>query len=437
MLNSRTDYHKILLNVASEGKQKEYIQAWIDAGESSRAAGRTLGIDNALIRQAVRRCRKKAVQQAASPDHDLVHDIPEGMRNRGQSIKYDADGNIMEFWNKSAIAGREPEEAVQIPNRRVVKTATMYDAQGKVGAQWVTEKPEDQQREAEWIAFAKELAAELPRVEPATDTNWLKANTNSSLMTVYPVGDHHVGMLAWDKENADGKDYDLKIAESHLMNAMDYLVDRSPVSKRGLILFLGDFMHYDSWMPVTPEHKNLLDADSRAPKMIRVAVRLIRYAITRALQKHEVVDVGIEIGNHDPYSAIWMMESLNAIYENEPRVSINTSPMHYHYWRHGKVLIGTHHGHQVKPEKLPLIMASDKADWWGQTKHRVWHTGHVHHDSVLEFNGCKVEKHRILAPADAYASQKGYRSGRDMKAIVYHDEHGEVSRYTVNPEMFS
>jgi hypothetical protein len=41
----------------------------------------------------------------------------------------------------------------------------------------------------------------------------------------------------------------------------------------------------------------------------------------------------------------------------------------------------------------------------------------------------------VLAAKDAWHSEKGYRSKRDMKAIVLHREYGEVARHTFNPDM--
>jgi hypothetical protein len=46
-----------------------------------------------------------------------------------------------------------------------------------------------------------------------------------------------------------------------------------------------------------------------------------------------------------------------------------------------------------------------------------------------------VERHRTLAPADAYASKSGYISGRDAKVITYSKRFGEVSRLIINPDM--
>ena len=253
-------------------------------------------------------------------------------------------------------------------------------------------------------------------------------------MACYPIGDHHLGMLSWNQET--GADYDLKIGEELLVSAANYLIEKSGDAKDALVLFLGDFMHYDSFKPVTPTSGNLLDADSRFPKMVRAAIRSMRYFIERAAEVHNNVHVVVEIGNHDLSSSIFLMEALKNIYENDPRITVDTSPKHFHYFRYGNNLIGTHHGHgrHAKLADLPLIMATDKAADWGETTFHYWFTGHVHHDQVKDFPGCRVESVRVLAAEHAWAAQHGYRSKRDMKAIIFDKEFGEVARHTINPE---
>jgi len=150
----------------------------------------------------------------------------------------------------------------------------------------------------------------------------------------------------------------------------------------------------------------------------------------------------VEIGNHDLSSSIFLMECLWNTYEKEIRVTIDTSPMHFHYFRFGQVLIGTHHGHGVAMDKLPLIMATDRKEDWGETTHRYWWTGHKHTRKTMvgvgaqDFSGCTVEQFRVLAATDAWASQKGYRAIRGMTSIILHKKYGEVARQNVNPEMF-
>ena len=109
----------------------------------------------------------------------------------------------------------------------------------------------------------------------------------------------------------------------------------------------------------------------------------------------------------------------------------------FHYYKYGRVLLMSHHGHgrAAKLRQLPLVMATDRPEDWGQTDFRYIFTGHVHHDHVIEFPGARVESLRVLAPADAYAANNGYRSGRDMKGIVIHPQYGETMRTLVNPIM--
>ena len=411
-------------------RQWEVLESLWEHG-SERKAAKALGVHKSAIGQAKKAVLKKAAQHGWAPEYDLTHELPDGLALRGTSIRYDNQGKIQQYWNKSRLEGRDPEEVFHLPDpKKVVKVSTLYDQMGQVSQQWIAEKPEDIVREALWRQFAKDLAEDLPK---ADKTPAPKQPLASDLMACYPVGDHHNGQLSWHEET--GEDYDLTIAEARLKGAIDHLVGVTPACEVAALIFLGDLLHYDSFEAITPTNKNRLDPDSRYPKMVRVALRGVRYSIQKSLQKHQKVHVIIEIGNHDLATSIFMMEALAAIYENEPRVVIDTSPRHFHYFDFGNNLVGTHHGHGVKFEKLPLIMATDKPEEWGRTKYRYWWTGHVHHDQVKDYEGCRVESFRVLAPTDAWAASKGYRPMADMKAIVLHKEFGEVARHIVNPAM--
>ena len=157
--------------------------------------------------------------------------------------------------------------------------------------------------------------------------------------------------------------------------------------------------------------------------------------VDEAVQKHEKVKLILEIGNHDPSSTIMLMEMFFMHFENEPRVEVDRSPRNCHVLEFGKNLIATHHGDKIKMDRLPLVFADDFDEIWGRTKHRVVHTGHVHHDHIKEHPGMRTESHGILAPKDNYASFGGWRAKQSMKAIYYHRTHGEVGRNIVKPEM--
>lgn len=363
--------------------EAEFIKTWKELG--TKGTAEKLGI-------APRSVRKRKEKISERTGVELSGQIPDGHHLKGKSTLYDADGNVVIEWVKTNI---DKEESALI--------------------------------QAEIVEALKE---KIPRAPAVT----VPKNVNDNLLTLYPVGDHHFGMLAWGEETGN-TDYDLEIAEALLSQATDHLVKGSPQSEEAALLILGDFLHYDSFAPVTPLHKNLLDADSRFPKMVRVAIRAIRHQVNCILKRHQNVRLIIEIGNHDMASAIWLMECFAMFYESEPRVTVDNSPRPFHCFTFGQNMIGTHHGHSVKLAALPLLFATDWPEQWGGTKHRSIHTGHVHHDQVKESPGVTVESHGILPPQDAYAAHHGYRSKQSMKAIVLHKEFGEVARYTVNPEM--
>jgi hypothetical protein len=356
-------------------------------------------------------------------------------RDRGGSRKgfavrsrtTDAEGNVKSI--TEVRRGRKPSKAVHIVPSQLARTSTLFDAEGRVAAQWVIERPEDRERFAAWKEIAAEFTKDLPRAKPTPAP--VIANTN--LLVEYPVGDHHMGMLSWRPET--GHSYDLDIGETLLARAFTYLTGVTPAAPKCVIEFLGDFLHYDGKDPKTPMSGNILDSDGRHQKMIRYGIRAMRRSIDLCLAHHAEVHVIVEIGNHDIYSTPFLTECLTIAYENEPRVSVDPSPQHYHYFTHGKCLVGTHHGHGAKPEQLPGIMAHDRAADWGSSNHRYWRTGHVHSKRQWDFPGCSVESFRILPPADAWAHQKGYRSHRSMEAIVLHDTYGEAARYVVTPQM--
>jgi len=316
------------------------------------------------------------------------------------------------------------------PGYAVKGTSTLYGEDGSVRAQWVkTTADQLAQQEAIETALAA-MATDLPRVAPRA----AKGVWSTDLLTAYPIGDPHIGMYSWAAET--GEDWDLELARKVHCSAMDALVQAAPATEQAIIVNLGDALHYDSMEAKTPRSGHMLDADGRYAKVIDVAVMTIRQCIESALAKHKFVHVVNVRGNHDETGAMWLARLLAIAYEREPRVTVDVTPSVFNYYRWGKVLIGMHHGHSCKPDKLPGVMAADRASDWGECSWRYWWQGHIHHESKKEYPGVSVESFNTLAAKDAYANDGGWRSGRTMQAIVLHREHGEVARSRVNSAMF-
>lgn len=340
---------------------------------------------------------------------------------------------------ESFVEVPEREPYTPLADGKLARRSTLVDSQGGIIQTWQIEKPEVRAAELYLEAIAEELSHKLVKAEPV-DQEKIAVDA-ADMLAVYPVGDLHLGGYSWAAEAGD--DWDIDIAERYLQRAGQILVGLVPPCEHALIEFLGDFEHYDSMVPVTPAHANKLDADTRAQRMARIAIRAANRLIREALLRHQHVHVIFESGNHDEYGSRIMREWLAFHYADEPRVTVDTSPQVVHYYEFGNNLIGTHHGDKIKMEDLPMIMANDQKEAWGRTLFRYWHTGHIHHSTKRmpmvgqDIMNVWCESFRVLGPTDAWAQGVGHRtqSIRDLRAIMMHKEYGQVGQFQVNPLM--
>lgn len=370
---------------APKATDEELIEFLRD--NSQRMAAEHFGLNKRTIERRIKRLALKGY----APKHDMTRTVPDGFKVKGVSSLYNKDGQL--------------------------------------SAQWVKSTADDERRLEMLQEACVALSEELPQVDPRAAVGFHR----DDLMACYPIGDPHFGEYIWAEEC--GKDWDLAEAERVHCGAMRALVESAPRTKKATIINLGDAAHYDSMIAVTPRSGHHLDADSRFGKMVRVLMKTIRQCIEAALEKHESVHIINVIGNHDETGAVWLSIALSHIYANEPRVTVDTSPSVFNYFTFGKCLVGMHHGHTAKADRLAAVMATDRAKEWGASEHRYWWTGHIHHESKKEYPGVVVESFNTLAPGDAYATAGGWRSRERMSCIVLHKEHGEIARHSVHPSM--
>lgn len=312
------------------------------------------------------------------------------------------------------------------------KVTVQRGSDGGVERTWERMSP-DQRRLAEAMqAAAEAMAEDMPRIAPLPYLHTLTDRARS-LLNLYTITDAHVGMLAWHREG--GANWDLKIAEDTLFEAFAGMVAASPPAAVGFINQLGDFLHTDGMVPITPTSHNVLDADGRFEKMVKVAIRLLRRMVDMALAKHEKVVLLLAEGNHDMASSIWLRHMFAALYENEPRVEVISSALPYYAFQHGQTMLAFHHGHMKKPDQLTGVIAAGFPVMWGATKYRYAHMGHQHHLHVKEDLGLIVTQHQTLAARDAYAARGGWFAERGARAITYHTRFGQVGEVIVRPEM--
>lgn len=112
-----------------------------------------------------------------------------------------------------AAIDRLKAKGVEVPESTydgTLGTSTLFGPDGEVKLQWVKQSHDGRSPE-QWAEAVREAFAGTDPVKPiSAPRTGLK-----DLLTVYPVGDHHVGLYAWGAEA--GEDYDIKTAERLLV----------------------------------------------------------------------------------------------------------------------------------------------------------------------------------------------------------------------------
>lgn len=383
-----------------------------DGTYATTAMGEELGIDASSARRRIRRIKQLAEQGQLGTAPVLP----------GYAIKSIASRSVDGAWVKQTKA---PGPEFAVPEGHAVKgVSALVDGDGRVMAQWVKTRLDNDDVLIDAIRAVFEAYRGRAEPSPAPD------HTDGTLLSVYPIADVHLGMLAWGKET--GEDYDLGIASDLLRSGIARLVAQSPASKQAIILNLGDFYHADDSRNMTPRSGNILDVDGRYFRVLTAGVQLFMDCIDLALQKHETVLVRNVPGNHDPHAGIALTVALSAFYADEPRVTIDDDPGAFFYHRFGSTLIGATHGDRIKPQDAAMTMAVRNPDDWGASKYR-WHLfGHIHHRRVQEVGNVVCEAFQTVAAKDSYHHARGYSSGQSLTSVTLHHDDGEIGRHIVN-----
>ena len=195
-------------------------------------------------------------------------------------------------------------------------TSTLYDSTGAIKQQWVkTDLPKQEFLEA----FSEAISDIADSIQPLAPINSPSVLLNDNLATLYVSNDVHFGAYVWEEEAES--DWSTDIAFTTLRQAYDHLFQHSPNSKIGIICDLGDLTETDDFKNMTPKSGNILDVDSRYPKILRAAYESLIYAVQRALEKHDLVYFYNIPGKHDVSTGVAVSEVIRTAFRDNPRVS--------------------------------------------------------------------------------------------------------------------
>jgi hypothetical protein len=302
-----------------------------------------------------------------------------------------------------------------------------YDSDGKKTGTTRWSATDPQWDIGDIMSQIEAVMSDLPRAELIAPPE----HVLSDLLTVYPIADAHIGMLAWGRET--GEQYDTRIATARLCDWMTRAVSAAPASETAIILDVGDLTHADDQSNATPRSKHVLDVDSRHVRTIWETIAAMKFAVELALQKHRHVVVRILPGNHNPHAHLPVTVAIRERYGDNSRVTVVTDPNEFFVHEFGKVMIAAHHGDKAKATRLVGMFADTHAQVWGRTQHRYLFTGHLHHHKSEDIFGMTWEQSRAVTARDAYAVAHSYTARAQLQAITFHREHGEIQRAKVGP----
>lgn len=252
-------------------------------------------------------------------------------------------------------------------------------------------------------------------------------------LTVYPIADVHLGQYSWAKEV--GHSYDLDIAKAQYLRSVGRLMSLSPNSEEGLVVLLGDFFHADNNDATTHRSGNHLDVDGRHDKVLHAGTELAIWTIDMALAKHERVTVHVSKGNHDEYAATALGMALWFRYQGNERVVIDRSPAELWTKQWGKTMLAFTHGHQIKAEDMPGVMAAYEPEIWGNTEFRYGYSGHFHRSKKGPLSDEKHGATWEIVPAftekDAWNKAMGHASQRGLLSKTFNRNEGLTSTINV------
>lgn len=387
-------YDSALLDYCETKNQEEVYETYGQSNGCVNETARKLGKDAGTVSKTIRNLQRKAGLAGYAPNINAEPLVPTSEQVKGRSI-FTTDEHGNRIWIKTEKSVEEQQKALK----------TYIDA------------------------LCKEI-------KPAKKKPPFKKKLDSLLMAAIFIGDAHIGMYAYGKETKH-RDFDTDTAAEGLREAIDNLIDRAPPAETLLLVDVGDFMHQNSSHNKTWSGTDL-DTDTRYSRVLRTAGQVMNYAVNRALEKFKKVVVVIARGNHNEDPAVAVQEIVSAWWRNEPRVDVLDTDGRFHYIEWGNWLIGVNHGDKIKPDKLVNVMARDMAAAWGRTTHRMWATGHFHHEQVLEKDGCTVHRFGALPPPDAWHASSGFGGDGQMQMMVFRKEGGKHSTLiydTIRPQI--
>jgi len=315
------------------------------------------------------------------------------------------------------VHARPEREPYGVREGHAIKAeSALLDADGRLVQRWIKTREDADLGEALLRAIQEAAAETIPQPTPAAPDTY-----HDRLLNVTGFADMHIGLLSWGKET--GEDFDLGIAERAIDDIGAKLYAALPKAGRCIVAFTGDNVHAkdDAWR-TNSGHE--LDGDGRHFKVLRVALRIMRREVLRALAHHVFVDVVVLRGNHEEGIARALGLALDAAFEQEHRVNVHVPEGDFWKHRFGTNLFVFNHFDKVDLKRLPLSIAVQYPVDWGETTSRHIIGGHFHAAKMEDIESVWCWTLPSMCARDSWIAGKNRHAVRGIRGLTFHEHDG-------------
>jgi hypothetical protein len=242
-------------------------------------------------------------------------------------------------------------------------------------------------------------------------------SSNRRVLEMCP-SDAHIGSRFFNENHSD-----LEQIFPRMMADVFARIERDALGFSKIIFApLGDMFHFSNRKQQTERHQQVVDGNGMNPlEMFDVASQMFIATIDKLLTYAPVEFVYIP-GNHDGLSMYHLACRMASHYRDVDTFSTDLGHANRKWKLIGENLIGLEHGEMSKKNRVHWL-AVEACEEWGKSKYRETHSGHLHHEEVLEVGGVKTRRLPGIAPTDYWHHESGYTGAiRATMSFVWEEE---------------
>lgn len=234
--------------------------------------------------------------------------------------------------------------------------------------------------------------------------------------------DFHYGKYSWHQETGDS--YNREIAHNLLIeHTLDLLSELMHYNIEKFIVPVGsDYFHFDT-VRGTTTNGTPQDCDGTLTQILFEGSHLMIKFIDM-LRQVAPVEIPMAAGNHDRVLSNSLLLFLQGYYRNVDEVSVTWELTMRQYTKYGNTVMGFTHGDGAKLKDLPGLLVNESGYAISPDTQRVWFTGHLHFEKVVDIQKTKIYQMPSLSGGDRWHHHNGYESIRGMCAYLVCKDRG-------------